>query len=132
MAATPPERAGSAASLNETSGEGGIALGVAMLGSLGTFAYQRSLEVPAGLPDGVAEQARQSVTAAVVAAGQLPGQLGEDLASAAKAAFTTGLDVVAVVGAVVFVACAVMAAIRLRTTEESAEAPVPERAAEPV
>jgi hypothetical protein len=33
---------------------------------------------------------------------------------------------------VVFVACAVMAAIRLRTTEESAEAPVPERAAEPV
>jgi DHA2 family multidrug resistance protein-like MFS transporter len=132
MAATPPERAGSAASLNETSGEGGIALGVAMLGSLGTFAYRRSLEVPAGLPDGVAEQARQSVTAAVVAAGQLPGQLGEDLASAAKAAFTTGLDVVAVVGAVVFVACAVMAAIRLRTTEESSEAPVPERAAEPV
>ncbi len=115
MAATPPERAGSAASLNETSGEGGIALGIAILGSLGTLAYRQTLELPAGLPDGVADQATQSVTGAVVAAGQLAGPLGEDLATVAKAAFASGLHLVAGVGAVIFLGCAVMAAIRLRT-----------------
>jgi DHA2 family multidrug resistance protein-like MFS transporter len=124
MAATPPERAGSAASLNETSGEGGIALGIAILGSLGTLAYRQTLDLPAGLPDGIGAQATQSVTGAVVAAGQLPGQLGEDLATVAKAAFTNGLHLVAGVGAVIFLGCAVMAAIRLRT-------PVEEVAAEP-
>ncbi|GAB3831774.1 MFS transporter [Kribbella italica] len=124
MAATPPERAGSAASLNETSGEGGIALGIAVLGSLGTLAYRQNLDLPAGLPSGVADQATQSVTGAVAAAGQLPGQLGGDLAAAAKAAFSSGLDLVAGVGAVIFLGCAVMAAIRLRT-------PVDEPVAEP-
>ncbi|WP_112237342.1 MFS transporter [Kribbella monticola] len=37
LAAAPPERAGSVASLSETGTEAGIALGVAMLGSLGTI-----------------------------------------------------------------------------------------------
>ncbi|GAA1559056.1 MFS transporter [Kribbella lupini] len=120
MAATPPERAGSAASLNETSGEGGIALGIAILGSLGTLAYRRTLDLPTGLPDGVAEQATQSITAAIAAAGQLPGQLGEDLAAVAKAAFASGLHLVAGVGAVIFLGCAVMAAVRLRTPVDEA------------
>lgn len=119
MAATPPERAGSAASLNETSGEGGIALGIAILGSLGTLAYRHTLDLPPGLPGGVAEQATQSVTGAVVAAGQIAGPLGEDLATVAKAAFANGLDLVAGVGAVIFLGCAVMAAIRLRTPAAS-------------
>ncbi|MEV6283464.1 MFS transporter [Kribbella sp. NPDC051770] len=120
MAATPPQRAGSAASLNETSGEAGIALGIALLGSLGTLVYRHSLdgELPAGLPSGAADQSLQSVTAAVATAGQLPGQLGTELEALAKAAFTSGLHAVAAVGAVLFLGCAVMAAVRLRTPAE--------------
>jgi DHA2 family multidrug resistance protein-like MFS transporter len=42
MGAAPPEKAGSAASLSETSGEFGIALGVAVMGSLGSAQWRPS------------------------------------------------------------------------------------------
>ncbi|MGW1345144.1 MFS transporter [Kribbella sp. NPDC002412] len=106
LAAAPPERAGSVASLAETSGEGGVALGVALLGSLGTVVYRRQLDLPATLPDDIARQATESVGAA--------HQLGSDLAVAAKTAFVSGLNVVAVVGAVAFLACALLAAVALK------------------
>ncbi|TWD81688.1 DHA2 family multidrug resistance protein-like MFS transporter [Kribbella amoyensis] len=116
LAAAPPERAGSAASLSETSGEGGIALGVALLGSLGTFVYRRSFEAgpPADVPAEIVAQARQSVTAAMLVAEELPGQSGTALATAAKAAFASSLDSVAGVGAIAFAGCAILAAVTLR------------------
>ncbi len=40
VSAAPPERAGSASAISETSAEFGGALGVALLGSLGTFVYR--------------------------------------------------------------------------------------------
>jgi len=125
LAAAPPERAGSVASLAETSGEGGIALGVALLGSLGTVIYRGQLDVPANLPDNVAQQASESVSSAVGIAHQLSGQVGSDLATAAKSAFTSGLNVVALVGAVAFVAAALMAAVALK--ESPAEEKIPEQ-----
>ncbi len=42
MASTPPEKAGSAASLSETGGEFGVAMGIATLGSLATYVYRSS------------------------------------------------------------------------------------------
>ena len=131
LSAAPPERAGSAASLSEMSGEGGIALGIATLGSLGTLVYRQQMDtnLPAGLPDGVAAQARQSVTSAVESAQQLPAHLGAELAEAAKAAFTSGLDIVAAVGAVAFLTCAALAALTLRqrtTQTQPTDEPVPE------
>ncbi|MBC6459752.1 MFS transporter [Actinomadura sp. HBU206391] len=52
LGATPPDKAGSVASIMETSGE----FGVASLGSLGTAAYRSGLAdaLPAGIPDDVA------------------------------------------------------------------------------
>lgn len=136
LAAAPPERAGSAASLSEMSGEGGIALGIATLGSLGTLVYRQQLDatLPADLPSQVAAQARQSVASAVETAQQLPGQLGAELADAAKAAFTSGLDIVAAIGAVAFLACALTAALALRqrssgtAAAEPTQEPTPEPA----
>jgi DHA2 family multidrug resistance protein-like MFS transporter len=125
LAAAPPERAGSVASLAETSGEGGIALGVALLGSLGTVIYRGRLDVPANLSDNVAQQASESVSSAIGIAHQLSGQVGSDLATAAKSAFTSGLNVVALVGAAAFVAAALMAAVALR--ESPAEEKIPEQ-----
>ena len=53
LAAAPPEKAGSVASISETGGEFGIALGIATLGSLGTIIYRNQLVdtvPPASLP----------------------------------------------------------------------------------
>jgi DHA2 family multidrug resistance protein-like MFS transporter len=127
LGAAPPEKAGSAASLSETGGEFGIAVGVATLGTLGTVVYRHALAdtLPAGVPSGVAETARDSVTAATTVAGQLPGSLGTQLVDAANAAFASGLSVVGGVGAVLFVALAAATVAVLR--DAPAEAP-----AEPV
>ncbi|MFD0801847.1 MFS transporter, partial [Streptomonospora algeriensis] len=50
VGAAPPEKAGSAASMSETSGEFGIAMGVALLGSLSTAVYRGRVSVPDGVP----------------------------------------------------------------------------------
>ncbi|NUP65435.1 MAG: MFS transporter [Nonomuraea sp.] len=104
MTAAPEEKAGSAAALSETSGEFGVAVGVAALGSLGTAVYRA--ELPDRLP---VAAVRESISAAVTAAHDLPGLL--DLA---RAAFTTGLNTVAAVSTAVFAALAVFAAVTLR------------------
>ena len=48
MGSAPPEKAGSASGISETSGEFGIALGVAVLGSVGTAVYRSQISVPGG------------------------------------------------------------------------------------
>jgi DHA2 family multidrug resistance protein-like MFS transporter len=110
MTAAPPEKAGSAASLSETSGEFGVAVGVAAMGSLGTAVYRA--ELPDRLP---VEAARESITAAVTAARDLPEVL--DLA---RAAFTTGLNTVAAVGTIIFAALAVATIAVLRRHDTAA------------
>jgi DHA2 family multidrug resistance protein-like MFS transporter len=114
LGSTPPEKAGSAASISETSGEFGVALGVATLGSLATVVYRAHIDVPVGVPAAVDDAARQGITAATHAAGQLSGPLGADLLDAAREAFTAGLTTVAGVGAAIFVALAVVAARAFR------------------
>ena len=122
LTAAPAERAGSVASISETSAEFGIALGVATLGSLGTVVYRGQLaDVVAGLPTGVADTARESLIAAVTAARELPGPLGADLVAGARTAFTTGLNVVAFVGAVVFACLAIVTAVALRRNASPTE-----------
>ncbi|MFG2043119.1 MFS transporter [Dactylosporangium sp. NPDC048998] len=109
MASAPPEKAGSAASISETSGEFGVAVGVALLGSLGTLVYRTQLDLPAGAP----QAARSSLTAALQVASGVPGLL-----DAARNAFTSGLNVVGAVGAVIFAALALTAAVTLRQRPE--------------
>jgi DHA2 family multidrug resistance protein-like MFS transporter len=66
----PPEKAGSAAATSETSAEFGFGLGIAILGSLGTFVYRRQMagSLPQDLPLEVAAPARDSLAGAVAAA----------------------------------------------------------------
>src|SRR4029450_13944770 len=54
VGAAPPERAGAAAALSETGGELGLALGVAIIGSIGTAVYRGDLDdalAPGGPPE---------------------------------------------------------------------------------
>ena len=74
VGSAPPERAGAASAISETSAEFGGALGIAVLGSIGTAVYRGAMAdaMPAGVPPEAAEAARDTLGGAVAAAEQLP------------------------------------------------------------
>ncbi|WP_232788665.1 MFS transporter, partial [Streptomyces odonnellii] len=121
LAAAPAEKAGSAASLLETGQEFGGALGMAVLGSLGTAVYRRDLadSAPAGLPADALETARETLGGATVVAAQLPGKAGESLLGLAQEAFVHGMRIASAGGALLLIAAAVLAAALLRTAPRS-------------
>jgi DHA2 family multidrug resistance protein-like MFS transporter len=112
VAAAPAERAGAASAISETSAELGGALGIAVLGSIGTAVYRAELAeaMPAGLPPESADSAGDTLSGAVETAGALPGTLRADLLEAAHVAFTQGLEVAAAVTTAGVLACAALAA----------------------
>ncbi|MEU5470579.1 MFS transporter [Streptomyces lydicus] len=118
----PPERAGSASALLESGTELGGALGMAILGSIGSAVYRGHMDdaVSAGLPSGAADAARETLAGAAAVAGELPGRAGEALLAAARTAFTDGLQTAVLVaaGVMALAAALTIALLRgLRTTE---------------
>jgi DHA2 family multidrug resistance protein-like MFS transporter len=128
LGAIPAERAGSVSSLQETGGEFGVAVGVAVMGSLATFVYRDQLgdTMPAGVPAGAADAAREGLTGAVTTAPTLPGQVGADLLGAAREAVTARLNVVGGVGGAILIALAVVAAVVLRRADEPEKSSAPD------
>ena len=123
VGAAPAERAGAASALSETAAEFGGALGIAILGVIGTRIYRGQLAgaLPAGILPRTAAAARDTLGSAVAAAGQLPGQPGQVLARAARQAFTHGLHVAFAVSAAAVLGAAVLAAIQLRHLRPGSE-----------
>ncbi|MEI8408218.1 MULTISPECIES: MFS transporter [unclassified Kribbella] len=105
-----PERAGSASAVMETCSEFGGALGIAILGSIGTAAYR------ADLPDDVAAPVREGLPAASAAAAHLPPELAETVLTTARHAFTHSFNTVALVGTLLLLTTAVAATLTLRGT----------------
>jgi DHA2 family multidrug resistance protein-like MFS transporter len=99
IGAAPPERAGAAAGLSETSSELGGALGIAILGSIGTAVYRSRLavSVPAGVAPEAAEATRATLAGAVATAAELPEPLGGQLADVAREAFTVSFELTAAI-----------------------------------
>ena len=116
IGSAPPERAGAASGISETGAELGGALAIALLGTLGTAVYRNRLDedLPAGVPDESVEAASSTLGGAVAVADELPPRLADELLDAAQAAFTVGLQVSALVSAVIAAGSAVLAAILLR------------------
>jgi DHA2 family multidrug resistance protein-like MFS transporter len=93
VSAAPPERAGSASAISETSAEFGGALGIALLGSLGTVIYRTfmtNVESPA--------IARTTLSAAIEEANQL-GADNADWLIPARDAFAAGFATTCAVAA---------------------------------
>ncbi|MFI0155164.1 MFS transporter [Streptomyces lydicus] len=112
----PPERAGSASALLESGTELGGALGMAILGSIGSAVYRGHMDdaVSAGLPSGAADAARETLAGAAAVAGELPGRAGEALLAAARTAFTDGLQTAVLVAAGVMALAAALTIALLR------------------
>ncbi|MFL6145650.1 MAG: MFS transporter [Labedaea sp.] len=119
MGDAPPERAGTVSAVMETASEFGGALGMAVLGSIGTAIYRADVAgaLPAGVPAGLGAAAEETLGGAVAVAGRLPGELGGAVLDAARGAFTGGLHTVAAVTAVLMVLAAVAAVVALRRPE---------------
>lgn len=123
LGAAPPERAGTAASMTSTSGEFGIAFGIATLGSLATAVYRGQVDVPPEVPAEPSAAAQESVVGAVAAAERLGGGIGAQLLDNAREAFTTALNTVASVSTVLYLGAALVALITLRHVRPTGEAP---------
>jgi DHA2 family multidrug resistance protein-like MFS transporter len=125
VGSAPPERAGAASSLSETGAELGGALGIAVLGSIGTAVYRGMMvdAVPRGVPVAAADVARGTLGGALATAEQLPQPIGAELVSAARDAFSEGLELTASIAAIVALATAGMAAIVLRRVRPGGGSP---------
>ena len=101
----PPERAGAGAAISETAYELGMALGIAILGSIIAAVY-RGMTIPPGVHHDVVSHAKETLGAAHDAAGALPAANGHALLTSAQSAFTDGLAVASGVGSILLLASA--------------------------
>jgi hypothetical protein len=116
IGSAPPERAGAAAGISETSAELGGALGIAVFGSIGVAIYRGVLAgaVPAGVPIAAAEAARDTLAEALTVAQELPAGVGTALIEVARGAFTQGLHVSALISLIGAIALAIFVLTLLR------------------
>jgi DHA2 family multidrug resistance protein-like MFS transporter len=103
ISSAPPERAGAASGISETSSELGGALGIAVLGTIGTAVYR---DDASDRPD--------TLGGAVEAADRLPLAARAEFLEPAREAFTHGLQVAATVSGALVLAAAIVIARGLR------------------
>jgi DHA2 family multidrug resistance protein-like MFS transporter len=114
VSSAPPERAASSAAMAQLANELGIALGLTVLGSLGTVVYRLQL----GLPGSTAERS--------VIDGVREGHHDPALLASVKDAFTGSFHAVGLVGVALMVVVLVLVARATREPASSSE-PVDER-----
>jgi MFS transporter, DHA2 family, multidrug resistance protein len=130
IGSAPPERAGAASGISETSAELGGALGIAIFGSIGVAVYRRAMAgaIPDGVPAEAAEAARGTLGGAIATAAQLPDQLGAALIEAARVAFINGMQVTAAISAIGTIGLAIFVAMvigRVRAGAAAEAQPAP-------
>jgi DHA2 family multidrug resistance protein-like MFS transporter len=128
IGSAPPERAGAAASIAETNAEFGGALGIAILGSLGTALYRGHLDstLPSGVPPESVETIRSTLGGAHSVAAELQGPLGTQVLDAAKLAFVDSIEVTMSICALLALCTSVLVAVMLRNVQPASQEEVPE------
>jgi DHA2 family multidrug resistance protein-like MFS transporter len=114
IGSVPPEKAGAVGAISQTSNELGVALGIAVFGSIATIIYRGAVAVPAGVPSGVAATARQGIAQGTAAASGLSGDLAGQLITAIRGAFTSAFAGAALVCAILMVILAGLALVLFR------------------
>jgi DHA2 family multidrug resistance protein-like MFS transporter len=116
VGSAPAERAGAASAISETSSELGGALGIAVLGSIGTAVYRGMMAdgVPVGVPHATAELARATLGGAVSVAERLPREIGAELLGTSREAFAQAVQLTAGISAAIALATAILVLLVLR------------------
>jgi len=128
VGSVPPERAGIASGLAETSSEFGGALGIAVLGSVVTALYasiMAGIDIN-GLTGNGAQAARETIGGAITEATALGGSAGELLVTEARGAYAYAFQVVNIICAVVATLAGLVAAVvlgRLQREHSHADCP---------
>lgn len=124
----PAKRAGLASAMSETAPELGGALGIAILGSIGTAVYRSQVDdgPPDGIPGDLAEAAQDTVGGAVSVADRLPPGDSTQLLTVAREAFTDGLHLMAVISIVILLVTAALVGVLLNHVRPETDAAVDE------
>ena len=116
VGSAPPERAGAASAISETSAEFGGAIGIALFGSIGVAIYRSLIAdgIPADATVLITEEARATLAGAIEVARNLPNQQGADLTASAQNAFLKGLRLCAMISTALAAGLAIFVAATLR------------------
>jgi DHA2 family multidrug resistance protein-like MFS transporter len=116
ISTVPPGRAGAAAGLSETSTTFGLALGVAILGCVGTAFYrgQMAHTLPSGMAPDAAAAASSTLGGALAIARELPGETGIGLLHIARSAFADAFGMTAGITASLLALSAIFIGFLLR------------------
>lgn len=127
VGSAPVERAGAASAISETSSELGGALGIAILGSIGTAVYRMRMvhALPNGVPADVADIARGTLGGATAVSEQISGPVGAALLGTARDAFVQAFVATAAVNAVLVLVAAIAATLLLRRSQNPGRARAP-------
>lgn len=119
VSSAPEENAGAASGMSETGAELGGALGISILGSIGTAIYRAGLadRLPATIPTEIAEAARDTLGGAIRVASQLPPDQSQALLTTAREAFVQGLHFAALIAAAIAIFATITVFTLLRNTE---------------
>lgn len=119
VGAAPAEKAGSASSMSEMVQELGVALGIALLGSLATLLYRVQIAgaIPDEVPDDVSRALGESLWSATSVAERLPDGILEQ----AQSAFTQGMSAAATVSGITILVLALLSVASLRHVQAVGE-----------
>ena len=101
--------------MSEMVQELGVALGVALLGSLAALLYR--VKIANVIPDGVSPEVSTALGESLWATMVISDQISAGLLEQAQAAFTQGMNMAATVSGVAFMALAFMSVVTLRHVE---------------
>ncbi|MEJ6394403.1 MFS transporter [Gymnodinialimonas sp. 2305UL16-5] len=112
VGAAPAEKAGSASAMSETVQDIGVSIGIAILGSLATAIYRRTMHDH--IPDTLGDTMRVAVSDSLWTASAMAPDLPTELIDQAQAAFTLGFNGAALASAISILVIAILAAVALR------------------
>jgi hypothetical protein len=92
MASVPPAQAGMGSAMNDITRELGVALGIAIMGTIQALGFRAHLDLNgSGLSDAQREQARSAISAAHRVGDEIGDVSGAQLSAAANEAFAYGM-----------------------------------------
>ena len=118
----PPQRAGMASGINSTFRQVGIATGIALLGSLFSNKVKDEVLAKVAAVPGLSHQGPRIATAVQSGEignviGKLPGHAREAVGMITRAAFTTGLNSILLVAAIIALVSAVVSLVAIRSKD---------------